>query len=108
MEKENQNDWLESLLQEKEPEIKDNGFTRRVMASMPAPAKHTRIRTGIVLVATLLASLLVFFLLPAGDFLIQALQKAFQGTSMATISISSLAIVVCMVWGAISAATAEA
>lgn len=39
--------WLEALLEAPEPAIADDGFSRRVLAALPAPESHWRRRAAL-------------------------------------------------------------
>ncbi len=55
----NREDWLDQQLRDAAPYIDDDGFTRRVMASLPAPRRgRESLRTIILIGITLLASVL--------------------------------------------------
>jgi hypothetical protein len=57
MDEMNREDWLDRRLREAAPYIDDNGFTRRVLARLPAPSRRREwLRTIILLGVTLLAS----------------------------------------------------
>ena len=57
--------WLDNMLRENNAYIDDDGFTQRVMDSLPAPRRRAfRWRAMILMTSAVLAALLVVFLLP--------------------------------------------
>jgi hypothetical protein len=69
MDKVNELDELDRQLREAAPYIDDGGFTRRVVAILPAPgAGRQRVRAAILLGVTVLASLLAYLLSGGGRF----------------------------------------
>jgi hypothetical protein len=65
----NELDDLDRQLRDAAPYFDDDGFTRRVMATLPKPgARRQRVRASILLGATVLASLLAYILSGGGRF----------------------------------------
>jgi hypothetical protein len=65
-----QGDWLDRRLREAAPYIDDDGFTRRVLANLPAPRRGREwLRTVILIGITLLASALAYALSGGGRFI---------------------------------------
>jgi hypothetical protein len=108
MERSRDDEWIQELLKQSEAEIEDAGFTRRVVEALPARPATGRLRSLILLGATCLACLLALFVLPAGDFITEALQEAFAPGASLTTYIACLAIGALAVGGAWCVATSEA
>ena len=99
-------DALEAMLrQEQSAYLDDAGFTARVMQSLPAP-RRTRQRSGIVLVAALLACVLTTLALTGGDLGWRAVVDVFvripASSSLPVVSLVA-AVVVALVGYAITA-----
>jgi hypothetical protein len=72
----NELDDLDRQLREAVPYIDDAGFSRRVLASLPAPAvRRQPIRAAILLGASLLASVLAYILSGRGQFVSEGVMK---------------------------------
>jgi hypothetical protein len=70
MEEMSTDNWLDRRLREAAPYIDDNGFTRRVLASLPAPKPRREwLRTIILIGITLLGSALAYVLSGGGRFI---------------------------------------
>jgi hypothetical protein len=75
----NELDDLDRQLREAARYIDDAGFTRRVMAILPAPgAGRQRVRAAILLGATVFASLLAYFLSGGGRFVGEGVMRMGQ------------------------------
>ena len=75
----NELDDLDRQLREAAPYIDDAGFTRRVMAILPAPgAGRQRMRAAILLSVTVLASLLAYLLSGGGRFVSDGVMRMGQ------------------------------
>ena len=78
-----QDDWLDKKLQEAAPYIEDDGFTARVLRSLPQPVRRVEFLRSLVLVAmSALASALTYVLSDGGRFL---LVEMFRLTTIPTI-----------------------
>jgi hypothetical protein len=76
MQNTSQEDWLDRQLREATPYIDDNGFTRGVMAQLPAPRQQWRsARATILLGLTILGSLLAYVVSGGGRFVIHELMR---------------------------------
>jgi len=76
-----QNDPLDALLREADGYIPDNGFTARVLTSLPARRKHSWWRFAVLSTAMLIGAVLVLWQLPAAYAIFSSLPRhwsAFQ------------------------------
>lgn len=105
MSEDNQDKWLEDLLDTEEPRLADQGFSARVMDALPRRRLNGYLRHVVILGATVLASFLVLFVLPGGKAITEVMTRAFQSEFL--LSIPLLMIVGLITWGAIALATAE-
>jgi hypothetical protein len=102
MEPEREDQWLDSLLSSEQEEIPDSGFTARVLAALPPRRSPARRRFWILGTSILLACLVCFWILPAGRFLWETLERAaFLQVSLGSV-IVLLSLVGTIVWGAFS------
>jgi hypothetical protein len=67
--------YLESLLESREPYIPDEGFTSRVITTLPQHSVSPWVRMGIIGVFAIASCALVFFILPSGTILTQAMEN---------------------------------
>jgi hypothetical protein len=75
----NELEELDRQLREAAPYFDDDGFTRRVMATLPKPgARRQRVRASILLGATVLASLLAYLLSGGGRFVGEGVMRMGQ------------------------------
>ena len=66
-----QDDWLDKKLQEAVPYIEDDGFTARVLRSLPQPVRRIEFLRSLILVAmSALASALTYVLSDGGRFIL--------------------------------------
>ena len=66
-----QDDWLDKKLQEAAPYIEDDGFTARVLRSLPQPVRRIEFLRSFILVAmSALASALTYVLSDGGRFIV--------------------------------------
>jgi len=75
MDEQLQEDWLEARLREEAPYIDDAGFTAQVMQKLPAPQAKRSFRGVILIVLTLIASGLTYYLSDGGQFVLQAARQ---------------------------------
>ena len=103
-----QHESLESLLS-KAPHIDDDGFTEALMIRLPPNRPSLRMRTTVMLAATLTSCSIVVATPGARRFLAE-FSAGFVGGSAATgSSLFAAGIVVALVlWGAMAAASSEA
>lgn len=94
MDEQLQEDWLDARLREEMPYIDDDGFTARVVQKLPAPHHRRSFRGAILLCATILASLLAYFLSDGGRFLIV---EAYRLLSMPVLFVSLIAILLSLI-----------
>ena len=101
-------DWLDAVLRRVEGDIPDAGFCDRVMQALPPKPDGERFRFVVVTTFAAVASLVCFFLLPAGDFVWESVCQVFSPDAWitASVSIGSLVIVAMIIWGSYSLATA--
>ena len=98
-----QEDWLDARLREEMPYIDDDGFTTRVLQKLPAAHPRRSFRGAILLCATILASLLAYFLSDGGRFLVV---EAYRLLSMPVLFVSLVAIALSVATTAIAAGAA--
>jgi|SRR5947209_1737282 len=78
-----QDDWLDKKLQEGAPYIEDDGFTARVLRSLPQPVRRIEFLRSFILVAmSALASALTYVLSDGGRFI---LVEMFRLTTIPTL-----------------------
>ena len=76
MQNTNQEDWLDRQLREAAPYIDDNGFTKRVMAELPAPRREPHIARAVILIGlSILGSLIAYIISGGGRFIVQELMR---------------------------------
>ena len=76
MEETSQEDWLDRRLREAIPYIDDDGFTKRVMARLPAPQQQLRSARAIILIGlSVLGSLIAYIISDGGRFLVHELMR---------------------------------
>ena len=76
MEPANELDDLDRQLREAAPYIDDNGFTRRVLNQLPAPGvRRQPMRAAILLGASLVASIVAYFLSGGGRFVFEGFNR---------------------------------
>jgi hypothetical protein len=98
-----QEDWLDARLREEMPYIDDDGFTARVVQKLPAAHPRRSFRGAILLAATILASLLAYFLSDGGRFLVV---EAYRLLSMPLLFVSLIAIGLSLASTAVAAGAA--
>ena len=98
-----QEDWLDARLREEMPYIDDDGFTTRVLQKLPAAHPRRSFRGAILLCATILASVLAYFLSDGGRFLVV---EAYRLLSMPVLFVSLVAIALSVITTAIAAGAA--
>ena len=103
MDKQLQEDWLDKRLREEMPYINDDGFTARVLQRLPAGHPRRSFRGAILLCATILASLLAYFLSDGGRFLVV---ETYRLLSMPVLFVSLVAITLSVATTAIAAGAA--
>ena len=67
--------YLESILESREPYIPDEGFTSRVIAELPRRGVSPWVRMAIIGVFAIASCALVFFVLPSGNVITQAMEN---------------------------------
>ena len=103
MDKQLQEDWLDKRLREEMPYIDDDGFTALVLQKLPAAHPRRSFRGAILLCATILASVLAYFLSDGGRFLVV---EAYRLLSMPVLFVSLVAIALSVATTAIAAGAA--
>jgi len=78
------NDPLDALLLEPDAYIPDNGFTKRVLTSLPAQRKHSWRRFVVLSTAVLIGSVFVAWQLPAAFNTLPKQWSAFQWQTLIT------------------------
>lgn len=85
-----QDDWLDKKLQEATPYIEDDGFTARVLRSLPQPVRRIEFLRSFILVAmSALASALTYVLSDGGRFI---LVEMFRLTTIPTVWVVAFAL----------------
>lgn len=102
-------DWLDELLAQPEPEIEDSGFSSRVLKAIPKRRSPFRMRLWILLICTLVACVISFWILPSGEYLWTSVSEVFVFESWIGIGVpvTSLLVVVMIVFGACAFAVYE-
>jgi hypothetical protein len=101
-------DWLDAILEQKEEEVDDLGFSARVMENLPKRTVSHKLRSLVVLGFTLVSCLLTFFVLPGGDYLWNTISEVFCFSCWEiAVPVSSLAMVLVIVFSTVSFAVAE-
>ena len=99
---------LESLLS-KAPHIDDDGFTEALMTRLPPSHPTLRMRTTILLAATMTSCSVVAAVPGARRFLAEISVVFVSGSAAAGSSLLAAGVVVALaVWGAMAAASSEA
>lgn len=75
MEPANELDDLDRQLREAAPYIDDNGFTRRVLNQLPAPRARRPMRAVILVGASMVASIVAYFLSGGGRFVFEGFNR---------------------------------
>ena len=76
MENDAQADWLDRQLREATPYIDDAGFTRQVLAKLPAPRVQTRAARSVILIAlTIIGTVIAYVLSDGGLFITKGLLR---------------------------------
>jgi hypothetical protein len=76
MQNTSQDEWLDRQLREGAPYLDDDGFTRRVMAILPAPRQQRYSARAIILIGlTILGSIIAYVISDGGRFLVQELMR---------------------------------
>jgi hypothetical protein len=96
-------DELDRQLREAVAYIDDAGFTSRVLGALPARTAPARLRSAILIVATILASVLAYVLSGGGRFVDATLLRLF---SLPTIWLLGLTLAAGMIVGAAGLAAA--
>jgi hypothetical protein len=101
-------DWLDDVLTQTAA-VEENGFNRRVMAALPPAPPQARLRAAVITVFTLAACAIALLVLPAGQFISDALFSLFETGTWTSPSLAAIALggLACAAWLTYSAATAE-
>lgn len=76
MDEPREDDWLDRRLREATPYIDDAGFTRLVLAKLPAPRSPQRSSRAVILIGlTLLGSVIAYVLSGGGLFIAEKLMR---------------------------------
>ncbi|MEJ0088249.1 MAG: hypothetical protein WDM80_00605 [Limisphaerales bacterium] len=103
------NDPLDALLREPDPYIPDNGFTTRVLTSLPVRQKHSWRRFVVLSAAMLIGAVLVVWQLPAAIAMFSTLPRqwsAFQWQTLIAF-VPLLAALVSLGWVAFAVTNEE-
>ena len=104
------NDPLDALLREADSYIPDNGFTTRVLTSLPARRKHSWRRFAVLSTAMLIGAILVLWQLPAIFAIFSTMPKhlsAFQWQTLVAF-VPLLAALGSLIWVVFAVASEEA
>jgi len=97
-------DWLDRQLREAAPYLDDNGFTRRVVQKLPAQRRRLQaIRATVLFVATLVASILAYYLSDGGRFVTEAVVRMVGMSPLMVISIGVIFSILLMAGGVAAA-----
>ncbi len=102
-------DSLDGLLREAEPCIADNGFTNRVLASLPPRRRPERLRLAVFSAAWLTGVVVLVLQAPTGCGAVAAfLQHAFRGELVPLLALAPMVFALgCLVWALTSWALEE-
>jgi hypothetical protein len=103
------NDPLDALLREADGYVPDNGFTTRVLTSLPARRKHSWRRFAVLSTAMLIGAVLVLWQLPTAFAILGTMPKhwsAFQWQTLVTF-VPLLAALASFGWMAFAIANEE-
>jgi uncharacterized membrane protein YcjF (UPF0283 family) len=103
------NDPLDALLREADSYVPDNGFTARVLTSLPARRKHSWRRFAVLSTAMLIGAVLVLWQLPAAFAIFSTMPKhwsAFQWPTLVAF-VPLLAALASLGWMAFAVANEE-
>jgi protein-S-isoprenylcysteine O-methyltransferase Ste14 len=97
-------DWLDRQLREAAPYLDDNGFTRDVLQKLPVQRPRLQmIRATVLFVATVLASVLAYFLSDGGRFVLEAVERMAGMSPLMVIGIGAIFGILVMAGGATAA-----
>lgn len=88
-------DWLDRQLREEAPYFDDAGFTMRVMEKLPARRATRSVRSAILLLSAVLASLGAYLLSGGGRFVYELLANA-ELFSMTSVIVAAAATSLCV------------
>jgi hypothetical protein len=98
-------DWLDRQLREAAPYIDDAGFTRRVLQSLPALQPRLQLmRASVLLGATLIASVVAYFLSGEGRFVVEGIMRLAGLSPVMLLTVTVSASVLIMTGGIVAAA----
>ncbi|MGA2800971.1 MAG: hypothetical protein ABSE97_01150 [Verrucomicrobiota bacterium] len=98
------NDPLDALLREQDKYIEDNGFTARVIATLPRRRRRAWLRPAILLGATAIGSVLAVWWLPWGNLPVLDSSALFSLNSQVLMPwVLVLSVVASLAWGTVSA-----
>jgi hypothetical protein len=104
METVNELDHLDRQLREAAPYIDDDGFTRGVLATLPAPRVRPQpVRAAILLGASLIASLVAYILSGGGKFVSEGIIRMGQLGPLGLLSVAALIGIVATAIGVLTA-----
>jgi len=69
----NDDSWLDDVMQKDQRYLEDDGFTDQVMSRLPPPRHRHRWRTPILVISALLAAVIGLVALPGGELVSQSL-----------------------------------
>jgi hypothetical protein len=101
------NDWLEEVLRREEPYVDDNGFTGRVVATLPARRRRAWLRPVIIGGATFAGLALAGLVLPVQHYLVDSFVQLYRARSLSAIPLAPVALIVLLFWAALSAVASE-
>ncbi len=90
---------IEDILSQKEPYINNNGFTEKVMLSLPKAGVNQLWRSAIILGCTILSCLIVLFIPGSVKYITDAILDVVTPGTLIQLPISSIAIVgILLLW----------
>jgi hypothetical protein len=103
------NDPLDALLREADIYIPDDGFTARVVATLPRRRRHSWLRLAVLSSATLIGASLAAWQLPSASTLLDAVPRSLTALQWQTTAIllPILAAIGALGWGVFAMVTEE-
>ena len=101
-----QHDWLEDVLRRDPPYLDDDGFTARVVATLPKRRKRAWLRGAILVGTAALGCAIALFVLPGTQFVTDSIVKLMTARALSP-ALLAPAVLVLAVFGAAIATVAS-
>jgi len=102
-----ENDWLEDILRQEEPYINDNGFTARVLATLPKGKRRDWLRTAVIAGMSALGFVVGLILLPGAHFVMHSVVELSRATTLTSLPLIPALTVVGIFWAVFAFAASE-